>query len=137
MKRKNLVLVGIVMTAILVVSVTATATLMIPAADKAKENVKADKSPAIENADDHRVLTPPGLEKIVFVHYKKGFGKPPWAGPPEGKKEKGPKCYGFLSKGAKWKTLPIEYVIHLDLETTVIVSSVETWDRRSLSRTFQ
>jgi len=41
------------------------------------------------------------LTKITFIHYKKGYAKPPWAG--GGKNES--KCYGFLSKGAKWKNL--------------------------------
>ena len=108
---------GIAMTAILVLSVTATA-MLIPAAQQAKDN-----SPAI---CEDPLLVPPGLEKIVFVHYKKGFGKPPWAGPPEGK-EKESECYGFLGKGVKWKVLPQNYVIHSDLETTAIVNSIETW----------
>lgn len=42
------------------------------------------------------------LTKITFIHYKKGYAKPPWAGG-GGKPEA--KCYGFLAKGAKWKTL--------------------------------
>ena len=117
---------GIAMTAILVLSVTATA-MLIPAAQQAKDKAAPDNSPVI---DEDWELTPPSLEKIVFIHYKKGFAKPPWAGPPEGK-EKGPKCYGFLSKGAKWKDLPINYVIHPDLEATVpgaIFAGAETWD---------
>lgn len=42
------------------------------------------------------------LTKITFIHYRKGYAKPPWAG---GGKGKGEKCYDFIAKGAKWKTL--------------------------------
>ncbi|MEE8131679.1 MAG: matrixin family metalloprotease [Candidatus Paceibacterota bacterium] len=49
----------------------------------------------------------PGSGKIVegyaIIHYKKGYGKPPWAGGGKGKGET--KCYGFLAKGAKWRTV--------------------------------
>ena len=41
-----------------------------------------------------------GKEKIVFIHYKKDFAKPSSARP-----AKAPACYGFLSKGAKLKTV--------------------------------
>jgi len=43
------------------------------------------------------------LEKITFIHYKKGFAKPPWAGGGGGSTDTS-NCYGFLAKGAKWKT---------------------------------
>ena len=43
------------------------------------------------------------LEKITFIHYKKGFAKPPWAGGGGGSTDTS-SCYGFISKGAKWKT---------------------------------
>jgi len=73
------------------------------------------------------------LEKIVFIHYKKGYGKP------EGTPGKPPKVgegdYKLLVKGAKWKTTePI--VIDPDnpdgLSEAFIVSaitaSVNEWD---------
>jgi hypothetical protein len=41
------------------------------------------------------------LTKITFIHYKKGYAKPPWAG---GGKKPQSKCYDFLARGAKWKT---------------------------------
>ena len=114
-KMKKIVMVGIGIAMIVILSVTAAA--LIPAPEQAKDN-----SPVI---DENGGLIPPGLEKIVFVHYKKGFGKPDWIG--QGK-EKSPKCYGFLVKGAKWKDLPQSYVIHPDLDTSAIVNSIETWD---------
>ncbi|NIT04410.1 matrixin family metalloprotease [Candidatus Saccharibacteria bacterium] len=48
------------------------------------------------------------LTKITFIHYKKGYAKPPWAGG-GGRNES--KCYAFLSKGAKWKTAE-EYLMN-------------------------
>jgi hypothetical protein len=42
------------------------------------------------------------VEGYAFVKYKKGFGKPPWAG--QGKDGED-KCYAFLAKGAKWKNV--------------------------------
>lgn len=42
------------------------------------------------------------LEKITFIHYKKGHAKPPWAGGGSGGGTL--TCYGFLAKDAKWKT---------------------------------
>ena len=103
---------------------------LIPASEKAKTNGKADNSPAITDTNDDWALATPGLEKIVFIHYRKGFAKPPWAG--GGKdKPKESKCYEFLGRGVEWKELPVNYVIHPDLEATVpgaIFTSAETWD---------
>jgi len=54
-----------------------------------------------QNGDER----PKGLEdrgpltKITFIHYKKGYAKPPQVGKP-----KATACYGFLANGAKWKT---------------------------------
>ena len=111
---KKSILVGIVLATIVVLTVTATA-MLIPAPEQVRDN-----SPAI---GEDSSLIPPGLEKIVFVHYKKGFGKPAWVG--HGKDSD---CYDFLVRGAKWKTLPQSYVIHPDLEELAIFSSIKTWD---------
>ncbi len=43
------------------------------------------------------------VEGYAFVHDKKENAKPPWAG--QGKGDKTSKCYSFLAKGAKWKTV--------------------------------
>ena len=43
------------------------------------------------------------LTKITFIHYKKGHAKPPKPDKP-GKPAKQSRCYGFLARGAKWKT---------------------------------
>jgi len=73
-------------------------------------------------------------EKIVYIHYKKGYGKPdgtPGIGPE--KEDEG--YYKLLVKGAKWKnSLPLTYVINptdgpgSDLLLNAISSSAEEWD---------
>lgn len=69
---------------ILLLLVTA-AGILLPLPEQAKENSRAFNAPVIVKSDDYFILTPPGLQKIVFIHYKKGYAKPPWAG--GGKKE--------------------------------------------------
>jgi hypothetical protein len=138
MKKLGLgILIGVV---ILGLSGVAGAGKLIPAAEKAKEVTKADNSPVIEKTDDHLVLTPPGLEKIVFIHYKKGFAKPSWAG--GGKKEAA--CYDFLGKWVKWKELPVSYVIDPDNSqgltedfiAQAIFAGAEEWDSWTGSELF-
>ena len=104
--------------------------------EQANDQVK--RSPVI--SDDGQ-LTPPGLEKIVFIHYKKGFGKPSWVG--GGKKEKELKCYDFLGRGLKWKEPFVDYVInpkpHDELES-LMISAMEAaaneWDSHTSSGLF-
>lgn len=48
------------------------------------------------------------LTKITFIHHKKSFAKPPWAGGGSGKNDT--KCYSVLAKGAKWKNVEDYYV---------------------------
>jgi predicted Zn-dependent protease len=72
-----------------------------------------------------------GLEKIVFIHYKKGYAKPNVAA-------KQPTCYKFLTPTkVKWPTLPVSYVINpvnpvQSLDQNLVVSAVfnaaEEWD---------
>ncbi len=121
---------GILITlTILAVSGVAGAAWHIPLLDSATKNAKvSDKSPAIKITENSLTLTPPGLERIVYIHYKKGFAKPPWAR--GGKKQSS--CFDFLGRGAKWKELPISYVVHPEVEATVpeaIFTSAKTWDR--------
>ncbi len=115
---------------ILSLSGVAGAGKLIPTADQAKEKAKVDNSPVIEKTGDHLVLSPPGLEKVVFIHYKKGYGgfcdndgvcekdlgeNPSCADCKKDKDEpEDPTtaCYAFL--GAKWQDLPVDYVIDPD-----------------------
>lgn len=104
---------------ILVFSAAATASMIIPANDKAKDNAKApEKSPVIGNYWD--------LERVDFIHYAKPTNP--------GKPAKTETCYKLL--GVKWPTLPVSYVINPanpdnlpeELVTSVISTSAETWD---------
>ena len=83
------------------------------------------------------------LEKIVFIHYKKGYGKP------EGTPGKGPDKGGdddyYKLLGAKWKNkdLPVAYYIDpagsgldLDSVTSAIFASAEEWDSWTRSELF-
>ncbi len=69
----------------------------------------------------------PQIEKKVFIHYKKDHVKPE---NPGGGKNKAPSCYGFLAKGAYWKTPPVNIVIDPDnldgLHQNFIVQAVNT-----------
>ena len=88
------------------------------------------------------------IEKKVFIHYKKGYGKPegsPGKGPNKdngGDDEEG--YYTFLAKGVKWKELSIEYVINptnLDGLTrefivSAITDSVNVWESSTTAGLF-
>jgi hypothetical protein len=92
--------------------------------------------------------TPPGLEnkppleKKVFIHYRQGYGKPD--GLPNAAKVKDPSCYGFLSKGMYWKTLPQGVVLDTANDDGLAPSFVEDavglalneWDRHTNEELF-
>jgi len=113
--------------AIMIFSITATASMLIPTNDKAKENAKApEASPVIgENWD---------LERVDFVHYAKPER------PPKGPKAE--KCYKLL--GVKWKSLPVSYIINPtnpnelseEFITNAISTSAETWDAETSTEIF-
>lgn len=117
---------------------------LIPAADRAREK-----------AGDDLPLMPPGLEKVVFIHYKKGFGgfcnnngvceknlgeNPSCADCKKHKEKPGEpdtsSCYAFLGKGVKWKDFPVNYIVDPDnlnglteeFITNAMFSGAEEWD---------
>jgi hypothetical protein len=53
--------------------------------------------------------SPPGLqdrgplERVTFIHYKRGFARPPWAGGGGGGGG-GSTCFAFIANGAGWRT---------------------------------
>ncbi len=115
--------IAVFLTALLVLSVAATASMIIPADENAKGKAKApEKSPVIGDSWD--------IERIDFIHYAKpespGGGKP-GAGKPES-------CYKLM--GVKWKTLPVSYAINPtnpgglveEFVTATFAASAETWD---------
>jgi len=139
---------------ILVLSMTAAASMIYLGVP---DNAKVDKSPIIED----KAVTPPGLEKIVFIHYKKGFGKPGTscgngiceagenankcpADCGSGEDPVDSACYSFLAKGVEWKTLPVSYIINPsnpdglseEFVTNTIAESAEIWDDATSSELF-
>ena len=138
---------------VLALSGVATAALMIPAAEKAKEKAEAvEQSPVISG---DWALSTPGLEKIEFIHWKKGFAKPPCdtdgscepelgenpscADCKNGEEDPTPTatCYAFMGQYGKrllkWGELSVNYVINPDglsqtFVTGAISAGAEEWD---------
>lgn len=105
--------------ALLMLSFTATASMIIPANDNAKENGRApENSPVIDENWE--------LDRVEFIHYVRPAnpGKPPST----------TTCYKLM--GVKWKTFPVSYVINPGnpqglpegFVTSAISTSAETWD---------
>jgi len=67
-------------------------------------------------ATDHS----PVLEKIIFIHYRKGFGKA------LGKPVKAAKCYGFLAPGVKIKSVK-ELTINSNVDAPTIWTAASEW----------
>jgi len=102
-------------------SVTAAASMIIPASENAKERAMApEKSPVIGDGWD--------LERVDFIHYAKQ-AKP---GP-----KPGASCYKLL--GVKWKSLPVSYVINplnpdnltQGFVTGAVSTAAEAWDAKT------
>ncbi len=78
------------------------------------------------------------LDKMVFIHYKKGHGPSESAyAKSAGVSSKAPSCYGYISDGARWKVSPAEgYVVNptngdgLNNATMmdVLAGSMNKWD---------
>lgn len=119
--------------AFLLSTVVVRATILIPAADPAKEKGKApEHSPVINETESGDWE----LERIDFVHYAKPEhpGKPP-------KKPKGPSCFKLL--GPKWKSFPVAYVVNPtgsglteEFVITTVSTSAETWDSETSTELF-
>ena len=112
--------------------------------------------PASEKAKGGPQISPPGLEKVVFIHYKKGYGQvcnndgicepelgenPSCADCKKDKTngEEESTCYTFLDKWAKWKELSVDYVIDPDnpdglsedFVTNAMFLGAEEWDNHT------
>ena len=87
----------------------------------------------IAKAQDRGKANAPDLEKIEFIHWKKGFARPETAKAP-----KPPSCYKFLTPTkVKWAIPPaVNYVINpanpqelsADFVGAAVSTSAETWD---------
>ncbi len=59
----------------------------------------ADASAARASQEAPRGLADRGpLERVQFIHYRRGFARPPWAGGGAGTSS----CYAFIANGAGW-----------------------------------
>jgi len=154
MKTKSIM--ASVLTALIVLSVTSAA-MLIPMSEKGRENTKApERSPVIEKTGEHLVLTPPGLEKKIFIHYARppcnnngicepDLGEKPSCADCKGKEEPSSTCYDFLGKGVKWKRLPVNYVIDPDnpyslteeFVTSALSTAAEEWDTYTAQEIFE
>ncbi len=104
----------------------ASATMLIPASDQAKEHAQAapEHSPAIDESW--------GLEKVDFIHYAKPENPAKSINPARPAKTES--CYKLM--GVKWPSLPVNYAINpansqsLDNNfiATAIFNAAETWD---------
>ena len=93
---------------------------------------------AVQVADDvfslgSAVVDGKMVQGFLFVHYREGFAKPPWAGSGKGNGET--TSYSFLAKGARWKTTEA-YVLDTsntdglsdDFVASRIEASLSEWD---------
>lgn len=130
------ILIGIV---VLMTSGAATAGMLIPASEMARERGLSYTSPVIEKTAagewELQISRFGPLEKIEFVHYKRDFVKGGAAGA-----AKQPACYKFLTPTKiKWNALPVSYKINptnpQGLDETFIAGAVstaaETWDTKT------
>jgi len=115
---------------LLLSSVTAFASMLIPANEKAKEKAKApEKSPVIDETEDGDW----DLVRVDFIHFAKP-DKPGKPGNGGGGGSSGPTCYGSL--GVKWKNFPVAYTVNPSnpdnlteaFVTATIANSSDSWD---------
>ncbi|MDO8647692.1 MAG: matrixin family metalloprotease [Candidatus Diapherotrites archaeon] len=111
---------------VLALGISASASMLIPANDNAKENSQAPEySPVIGDNWD--------LERVDFIHYAK---------PPSNAKPSSTSCYKLM--GVKWTALPVNYVINPSNPqglsessiTSAISASAETWDNATSQELF-
>lgn len=131
MKTKLSWIIAILAIVVLLFSAAATAFMLIPANDRAKENAKApENSPVIDETESGGWE----LDRVDFIHYAKPInpGKPPAT----------TTCYKLM--GVKWSQLPVNYVINPanpdglseEFVTSAITTSAETWDVATSSELF-
>lgn len=83
--------------------------------------------PVVLGMPEHLKVKEP-LERITFIHYRDGRIKP------EGKARGASLCYKLM--GIKWKSFPITYTIHTDLDVNAITAAVSEWDSHTSTNLF-
>lgn len=128
MKTKILIAVAL---AVMMLSFSAAASMLIPASDNAKEHAKApEKSPVISVTDNGDWE----LDRVDFIHYAKpsSAAKPP----------KTDTCYKLM--GVTWPSLPVSYAINPSnpdglsegFVTSAFAVSAEAWDAETSAELF-
>ncbi|MFH1065369.1 MAG: matrixin family metalloprotease [Nanoarchaeota archaeon] len=128
MKTKILIAVAL---AVMMLSFSAAASMLIPASDNAKEHAKApENSPVISVTDSGEWE----LDRVDFIHYAKpsSSAKPP----------KTDTCYKLM--GVTWPSLPVSYAINPsnpdglseEFVTSAFSASAETWDAATSNELF-
>lgn len=123
-------LVFVILSMLLLASV-ATASMLIPSSDRAKERSAApDHSPVISETDSGEW----DLERVDFIHYAKpeSPAKVPGSGA----------CYKLM--GVKWNALPVGYVVNPtnpyglpeEFVLGAMTTSAETWDSATSAELF-
>ena len=116
---------------IFAVSGIVSASMLIPAADQAKERAKApENSPVITETGAGEW----DLERVDFIHYAKPVNS--------GKPTRTDTCYKLM--GMKWTALPVNYIINPNnlqgLDQNFIISAIstsaETWDAATSAELF-
>lgn len=130
--KKKILLISVFAIAVLVFSVAAGASMLIPANENAQENAKAaENSPVITETDSGEW----DLERVDFIHYAKPENP---AKPPAGSAS----CYKLL--GVKWKSFPVNYVVNPanpfglteEFVVNTVSTSAETWDMPTATELF-
>lgn len=128
MKTKILIATAL---ALMLLSFTAAASMLLPANDKARENAKApENSPVISETDSGEWE----LDRVDFIHYAKPVNP--------GKPAKADACYKLM--GIKWPSLPVSYAVNPlnpdglseDFVTANLAASAETWDAATSAELF-
>lgn len=95
-----------------------------------------EPSKVVVNVPDIAVQKSPVLshyrevQKIIFIHTKKEYAAKP-------SKAASTQCYGLLN--AKWKSLPVNYILHPDIKSVVpnaAFLSAEVWDAATSKELF-
>lgn len=128
---KKIILVFLIGGIVLTVSGIVNATMLIPAAEQAKENAKAPENSTVITETKGGEW---GLERIDFIHYVKPAN--------QARSQKTETCYKLM--GVKWGTFPVNYIINpensqgliQDFITSAISISAETWDKETSKNLF-
>lgn len=141
MKTKILSVISIsLLIALLLFSTTAAAATSVLPSQKGQSKSSKAGSQIVEKVDSNVAVSPTGLQRRVYIHYKQDFVK----GLRQGKDKKAAVAYRFLFRDAKWTSLPVNYVVDPDnpyglseeFVTNSIYQAAEEWDTHTNTELF-